>query len=96
MNVAPAKRAANGANAQKSTGPRTQDGKSVSRLNGLRHGLRAELVVVPQLEDAEEREAHRAAVAEVLLRQNYIEEMLADRAALAIWRLRRSARYEWC
>ncbi len=94
MNVTPTKRAANRANAQKSTGPRTEDGKSVSRLNGLRHGLRAELVVVPPLEDPEEWEEHRSAVAEVLAPQNYLEEQLADRAALATWRLRRATRYE--
>jgi hypothetical protein len=94
MSVTPAKRAANAENAKKSTGPRTDAGKSVSRLNGLRHGLRAELVVVPQLEDAEEWEAHRSAIAEVLAPQNYLEEQLADRAALATWRLRRAARCE--
>jgi hypothetical protein len=41
--VTPAKRAANHAKAQKSTGPRTAIGKRTSRMNGLRHGLRAEL-----------------------------------------------------
>jgi hypothetical protein len=30
---------ANRANAQKSTGPKTEDGKAISKLNGLRHGL---------------------------------------------------------
>ncbi|HUY42109.1 MAG TPA: hypothetical protein VMV82_11200 [Candidatus Dormibacteraeota bacterium] len=94
MNVTPAKWAANRANAQKSTGPRTEGGKSVSRLNRLRHGLRSELVVVPPLEDSEEWEEHRSAVAEVLAPQNYLEEQLADHAALATWRLRRAARYE--
>ena len=33
------KRAANRANAQKSTGPRTGRGKSISRFNAVRHGL---------------------------------------------------------
>ena len=94
MKVTSAKRAANGANAQRSTGPRTEGGKNVSRLNGLRHGLRAELVVVPPLEDAREWESHRSAVAEVLAPANYLEELFADRAALATWRLRRGARCE--
>jgi hypothetical protein len=36
----PASLAANRANAQKSTGPRTEEGKRRMRLNGLKHGLR--------------------------------------------------------
>ncbi len=38
---------ANRLNAQKSTGPRGGEGKSRSRLNSLRHGLRAESAVLP-------------------------------------------------
>ncbi len=94
VKVTSAKRTANAVNAQGSTGPRTEAGKSVSRLNGLRHGLRAEFVVVPRLEDAGEWEAHRSAVAEVLAPANYLEALFADRAALATWRLRRGARCE--
>lgn len=94
VKITPVKRAANGANARRSTGPRTKAGKSVSRLNGLRHGLRAELVVVPPLEDAGEWEAHCSAVAEVLAPANYLEELFVDRAALATWQLRRGARCE--
>jgi hypothetical protein len=36
----PASLAANRANARKSTGPRTEEGKRRVRLNGLKHGLR--------------------------------------------------------
>lgn len=93
-NVASAKLAANRANAQKSTGPRTAAGKAASRMNGLRHGLRAELVVVPQLEDASEWEIHRAAVLDSLAPTTYLEALLADRASLATWRLQRATRYE--
>jgi hypothetical protein len=38
---------ANRENAQKSTGPRTAEGKAASSRNGLKHGLRA--VRIPQL-----------------------------------------------
>ena len=37
---------ANQRNANKSTGPRTQDGKSISKLNTVKHGLTAESVVI--------------------------------------------------
>ncbi len=39
--LTPARLAANRRNAQKSTGPRTAQGKTRSRLNGLRHGWRS-------------------------------------------------------
>src|SRR5258708_2197720 len=42
----------NRANAQKSTGPRTEAGKIRSSLNGLRHGLTAQVHLLPE-EDAE-------------------------------------------
>ena len=39
---------ANQANAQKSTGPRTEQGKQVSRLNGLRHGLTGQISIMTE------------------------------------------------
>jgi hypothetical protein len=41
--MTPARLEANRRNAQKSTGPRTAQGKSQSRLNGLRSGARSRL-----------------------------------------------------
>ena len=38
---------ANRQNAQKSTGPRSAEGKQRVRLNALKHGLRAEEIVLP-------------------------------------------------
>jgi hypothetical protein len=46
---------ANRLNAQRSTGPRTPEGKAAVRLNALRHGLRARTVVLPG-EDRQEFE----------------------------------------
>ena len=43
----PAQIEANRRNAQKSTGPKTAQGRAVVSLNGLRHGLRAETAVLP-------------------------------------------------
>jgi hypothetical protein len=39
--------AINRANAQHSTGPRTQAGKQRSKLNALRHGLTGQTIVLP-------------------------------------------------
>ena len=39
-------KAANQANARRSTGPQTPEGKAVTRLNALRHGLLARDVVL--------------------------------------------------
>jgi len=43
----PAQIAANRANAQKSTGPRSVEGKAASRFNALKHGLDAASIVIP-------------------------------------------------
>jgi hypothetical protein len=43
----PAQILANRANAQKSTGPRTAEGKAASRLNALQHGLDAASLILP-------------------------------------------------
>jgi hypothetical protein len=52
---------ANRRNALRSTGPKTEAGKQVSRCNALRHGLTAETVVAA-LEDAEDYKAFEAAI----------------------------------
>jgi hypothetical protein len=44
---------ANRRNALKSTGPRTEAGKQVSRCNAMRHGLAAQ-TVISTLEDEED------------------------------------------
>ena len=46
---------ANRRNAQKSTGPRTPEGKAKTRYNALRHGIHADQIVLP----IEEEEAWR-------------------------------------
>ena len=43
----PAQITANRANAQKSTGPRSAEGKSTSRFNALKHGIDAASIVIP-------------------------------------------------
>src|SRR5438270_12504880 len=50
----PAQIAANRRNAKLSTGPRSDQGKAVSRLNGVTHGMACKLPVVLPGEDPEE------------------------------------------
>jgi hypothetical protein len=83
----------NAANAARSTGPKTADGKDRSSKNALRHGLRSELPVLPG-ERPEDWEAHRAGVLQGLAPVGTLEEALASRVALCLWRLNRVARYE--
>src|SRR5580704_435793 len=52
---------ANRLNALKSTGPRTEEGKCISRRNALRHGLTAETVIAA-LEDREDYRGFEAAI----------------------------------
>lgn len=53
MLVSEARLAANRKNAERSTGPKTDEGKAISRRNGLKHGLSGEGVVVAEADDAE-------------------------------------------
>jgi hypothetical protein len=45
--ASPAQITANRANAQKSTGPRSVEGKSASRFNALKHGIDAASIAIP-------------------------------------------------
>lgn len=60
-------------------------------LNAMRHGILSELV--PSWE-RDAYAAHAQAVRESVGAVNYLQERLADRAALALWRLDRVARWE--
>ena len=49
----PAQINANRANALKSTGPRSVEGKSAARFNALKHGIDAASIVIPGEDPAE-------------------------------------------
>lgn len=89
----PAQIEANRRNAQYSTGPRTADGKAASRLNALRHGLRAEDAVIPG-EDQSEFEAFAAAMLAELRPAGMLQGHLAERIVHLQWKLRRVPRLE--
>jgi hypothetical protein len=84
----PTQAESNRANARRSTGSRTAAGKARSSRNALKHGLRAEAALLPGESDADWRE-HREGVLLSLGVKGALETELADRVALALWRLRR-------
>lgn len=89
----PKQQAANRRNAMRSTGPTSDAGKAVARLNATSHGLRAASPVVPG-EDPAAWEEYRDAVVSDLAPVGILETELADRVALLAWRLRRVAAFE--
>ena len=91
--LSPARLAANRANAQKSTGPVTPEGKAKSALNGLVHGLRAETVVLPG-ENADDFEAVRQNLSDEHNPQTVTEQYLIDTMATARWAFARAQRQE--
>jgi len=93
MIVSEARIAANRANARKSTGPRTDEGKERSRANSLRHGMTGAGVVLAPADAAEVERKARAYRAELDPRGE-LQSDLVDRAALLSVRLRRSAARE--
>jgi hypothetical protein len=80
--------AANRLNAQKSTGPRTPEGRAAVRLNGVTHGLTAETIVLKN-----ESEADFTTLLTSLEAEHDpatpTEEALVVQLAMATWRLRR-------
>ena len=83
---------ANRLNAQKSTGPRTAEGKAAASLNAVQHGLRAQAVVLPG-EGPEEYRLHRQGILADLRPQDLAETDLAERIVELAWRLRRAGQY---
>ncbi len=85
---------ANRLNAKKSTGPRSIEGKRRSSKNALKHGILVSEPVLQGIERSEDWVAHRSGIFESLSPVGYLEEVLAERVALLLWRLGRIARYE--
>ncbi len=84
--------AANRVNAQKSTGPRTAEGKAAVTQNAVKHGLRAQAVVLPG-EDGQEYARYHGQMKEQLQPADVQEIELAERIVGLSWRLRRAGRY---
>ena len=91
MACSPARLAANRANAQKSTGPKTPEGKDVSRRNRLKHGLCSSVLVAEDPELIQERTKD---LFYSLKPQNEFQGWLVDKMAVYTLRIDRAERME--
>src|SRR4051812_30878899 len=86
--MSPAQTAANRANAQLSTGPRTEEGKARSSENSTKHGLTSKAVVLPH-EDPAEFERIRDGIILTYAPLTEHERTLAGVVAETFWRRQR-------
>ena len=84
---------ANRANAQHSTGPKTEEGKNRSRFNAFRHGLTGKTIVMPW-QDREAYEAFCRKILDGLKPEGPVEEQYAQTFADCSWRLNSAAARE--
>jgi hypothetical protein len=80
-------------NAQRSTGPRTQEGRKRSSLNAFRHGLTGQIIVHTP-EDQEAFNKHCDGIREALDPVGALELELAQAIAEGRWRLNRASALE--
>ena len=85
--------AANKANAQHSTGPRTETGKQRSSLNAYRHGLTGQTLVLPT-EDVAAYQRHSQALLDEYLPNGATEIQLVQSLTDTSWRMHRAAAVE--
>ncbi len=81
-------------NGARSRGPVTAAGKARASRNALRHGLTASVHLVTRGEDPEALTALREGLREELGARGLLASCLADRLAVAIWKLARADRLE--
>ncbi len=84
---------ANRNNAKKSTGPRTEEGKTRSAKNSLKHGLLARDTAMPG-EDPADFDRQLSALEADIQPANSLEFELVRQIADAQWRMRRLTRLE--
>jgi hypothetical protein len=84
--------AANRSNARKSTGPKTEQGKAVSALNAVKHGLYSNHIIVRSkdlLEDSAEYDLLVSSLRSELEPVTVLQECIVRKIANCIWRSRR-------
>ena len=93
MACSPAQRESNRRNALRSTGPRTPEGKSRSRRNGLKHGLTGQGIVLPSEDVAEIDQLFETLDAE-MAPNGEMARRLVKRAAFLFVRLDRCTEHD--
>ena len=86
--VSERKRAANQRNAQKSTGPKTAEGKATVSLNAYKHGLCSDKLVLPT-ENVEQFESLRQSWFDDFKPQTEARAEIVDRLVANCWKMRR-------
>lgn len=84
---------ANRANAMKSTGPTSSEGKARSSRNAVKHGLTAAAIVLPGENKLEYEELRNETYA-ALMPETAIETRLVDQIVSIIWRQERVPMFE--
>src|SRR5580658_5089473 len=82
--------AANRANSQLSTGPKTEEGKQKSSLNARRHNLTGQVTAMTP-EDRAAHDAFSAGIVKSMAPEGELERALAHRIATDFWRLNRAS-----
>jgi hypothetical protein len=88
---------ANRRNAQLSTGPKTEEGKSRSRRNALRHGILASALLLTRGAGAEDSAEFEELLRDLRLDRapvGALEEMFVEKIAVCWWRQKRALRCE--
>jgi len=84
---------ANQQNAQRSTGPKSPEGRAKSALNAIKHGLCAQTVIISSENSDEFRTFHKNLSAD-FAPVNQIERNMVSRIVSLSWRLERATKYE--
>ena len=86
--ASPAKIASAIRNAQKSTGPKTSEGKRASRMNAIKHGMTAKTVLLPEENPAEFKQL-MVGWFDSMKPQDQSEASLVERAVYTLWQIDR-------
>ena len=84
---------ANQHNAQRSTGPKTHEGKTIAAQNSLKHGIRARKEVIAT-ENQADFDLHLDQMLSSLKPHGPMESMLAMRIISLTWRLKRAEYFQ--